>query len=60
LPVRIAGLAVEHLLSHMKQDKKMRDGRLKFILTRGIGQAFTCADVPEDAVRHVMLANGAV
>jgi shikimate kinase/3-dehydroquinate synthase len=60
LPVRIAGLPVEHLLSHMKQDKKMRDGRLKFILTRGIGQAFTCPDVPEDAVRHVMLANGAV
>jgi shikimate kinase/3-dehydroquinate synthase len=60
LPVRIAGLPVEHLLSHMKQDKKMRDGHLKFILTRGIGQAFTCADVPEDAVRHVMLANGAV
>lgn len=60
LPVRIAGLDVEHLLGHMKQDKKMKAGRLTFILTRGIGQAFTCADVPEDAVRNVMLANGAV
>jgi shikimate kinase/3-dehydroquinate synthase len=60
LPVRIAGLAVENLLGAMKQDKKMKAGRLTFILTRGIGQAFTCADVPEDAVRNVMLANGAV
>jgi shikimate kinase/3-dehydroquinate synthase len=60
LPVRIAELPVEHLLSHMKQDKKMKAGRLTFILTRGIGQAFTCSDVPEDAVRNVMLGNGAV
>jgi shikimate kinase/3-dehydroquinate synthase len=60
LPIRIAELPVEHLLAHMKQDKKMKAGKLTFILTHGIGQAFTCADVPEDAVRNVMLANGAV
>ncbi len=59
LPTQIAGLPAEHLLAHMKQDKKMRGGRLHFVLTRGIGQAFTSSDVPEDAVRATLLANGA-
>jgi shikimate kinase/3-dehydroquinate synthase len=60
LPTQIAGLPAERLLGHMKQDKKMRGGRLHFVLTHGIGQAFTSSDVPEDAVRSTMLANGAV
>jgi len=60
LPIRIAGLPAEHLLAHMSQDKKMRAGTLTFVLTRGIGQAFTSRDVPENAVREVLLANGAV
>ena len=59
LPPRIAGLNAEHLLAHMKQDKKMRGGKLTFILTKGIGRAFTCNEVPEDAVRATLIANGA-
>jgi shikimate kinase/3-dehydroquinate synthase len=59
LPVRINGLPAEHLLAHMKQDKKMRGGTLTFVLTRGIGRAFTSRDVPEAAVRDVLLGNGA-
>jgi shikimate kinase/3-dehydroquinate synthase len=43
----------------MKQDKKMRGGKLTFVLTRGIGKAFTSDDVPEDAVRATLLAGGA-
>jgi len=60
LPERIAGLKAENLLAHMKQDKKMSGGKLTFVLTRGIGQAFTSNDVTEDAVRATLLANGAV
>lgn len=60
LPVRIKELKAEHLLAHMKLDKKMRGGKLHFVLTRGIGKAFTSADVPEAAVMETMLANGAV
>ena len=60
LPAEIAGLQADHLLAHMKQDKKMRGGRLTFVLTRGIGQAFTSNDVPEELVRATLLANGAV
>jgi shikimate kinase/3-dehydroquinate synthase len=59
LPTQIAGLPAERLLAHMKQDKKMRGGRLTFILTRGIGQAFTSDDVPEEMVRATLLAGGA-
>ena len=30
----------------MLRDKKMRDGKLTFVLARGIGQALTRSDVP--------------
>jgi shikimate kinase/3-dehydroquinate synthase len=60
LPTKIAGLPADHLLTHMKQDKKMRGGTLTFVLTHGIGQAFTSRDVPEAAVRDVLVSNGAV
>ncbi|WP_439140285.1 3-dehydroquinate synthase [Roseicyclus sp.] len=42
------------LLSLMAQDKKVLDGQLRFILARGIGQAFVSADVPVDAVRGIL------
>lgn len=59
LPYRIAGWPVESLIAHMQRDKKMRDGRLSFILAHGIGAAFTSRDVPEDAVRATLEACGA-
>ncbi|WP_151717530.1 3-dehydroquinate synthase [Gemmobacter serpentinus] len=40
----------ETLLALMGQDKKVVDGQLRFILARGIGQAFVAADVPGDTV----------
>ena len=42
------------LIALMGQDKKVVDGRLRFILARGIGQAFVADDVPEDVVRAVL------
>ncbi|MEM1274644.1 MAG: 3-dehydroquinate synthase [Pseudomonadota bacterium] len=38
------------LLSLMGQDKKVVDGRLRFVLARGIGETFVTSDVPPDAV----------
>jgi shikimate kinase/3-dehydroquinate synthase len=46
------------LLAHMRRDKKMRDGRLHFVLVRAIGDAFTSADVPPDAVIEVLRESG--
>lgn len=42
------------LLALMGQDKKVVDGKLRFILARGIGHAFVTADVPGDAVLAVL------
>ncbi|MEM7295299.1 MAG: 3-dehydroquinate synthase [Pseudomonadota bacterium] len=44
----------EHLLNLMGQDKKVIDGRLRFVLARAIGDAFVAEDVPGDAVRAVL------
>jgi 3-dehydroquinate synthase len=50
------GTSADRLLAHMRVDKKVRDGRLTFILARGIGQAFICRDVKDDDVRAVLEA----
>ncbi len=54
LPAELAMLnrrfSASTLIGHMRRDKKVQDGALKFVLARGIGQAFTATDVPEAAV----------
>ncbi|MFN3210209.1 MAG: 3-dehydroquinate synthase [Roseovarius sp.] len=42
------------LIALMAQDKKVMDGKLRFILARGIGDAFVAEDVDMDAVRRVL------
>lgn len=42
------------LMDLMGQDKKVLDGQLRFILARGIGQAFVTADVPKHVVLNVL------
>jgi shikimate kinase/3-dehydroquinate synthase len=46
------------LMAHMRRDKKARDGRMRFVLARGIGQAFTTDEVPEAAVLDLLRAEG--
>ncbi|OUD08186.1 3-dehydroquinate synthase [Marivivens niveibacter] len=43
------------LLDLMGQDKKVIDGKLRFILARGIGQSFVTSDVPRDVVHGVLV-----
>ena len=42
------------LLELMGQDKKVKDGKLNFILARGIGEAFVTSDVPKEAVLKLL------
>lgn len=42
------------LVAHMAHDKKAKDGKPTFILTRGIGDAFVTADVPLEKVAEVL------
>jgi len=50
--------SASRLIANMRRDKKMRDGALRFVLARGIGQAFTSADVPAAAVLDLLRAEG--
>ncbi|SFS52221.1 3-dehydroquinate synthase [Sulfitobacter marinus] len=43
------------LLELMGQDKKVVSGELRFVLARGIGDAFVTGDVPRDMVRQVLV-----
>ena len=42
------------LIERMKHDKKVRDGRMTFVLTRGIGRAFLSQDVPPEALGDIL------
>ena len=62
LPAELAHLnrrfSAGRLVDHMRRDKKTRDGKLTFVLARGIGQAFTSADVPPEAVMELLRDEG--
>jgi 3-dehydroquinate synthase len=45
---------VDGLMALMAQDKKVRQGRLTFILARGIGETFVSRDADLDVVRGVL------
>ena len=49
-------LAPDALIAHMAQDKKVKAGRVTFILARGIGQAFITDRVELDQARAVLAA----
>lgn len=53
-PARDRTWSVDALLHHMTRDKKVRDGRMTFILVRGMGQAFVTSDVPPEPVTAVL------
>lgn len=57
LPVRIppeAGRDPQALVEHMRRDKKVRAGRIAFVLARGIGDVFVTTDVDTGDVLRVL------
>jgi 3-dehydroquinate synthase len=46
--------ATERLIEHMGRDKKVANGRVAFILARGIGQAFIASDVALEDVSALL------
>jgi 3-dehydroquinate synthetase len=48
----------ERLIEIMRSDKKTRAGKLRFVLTGGLGKAETVAGVPVSAVRRILLDLG--
>ncbi len=60
LPTRLSdmpggGPDADRLMELMAQDKKVRRGRLTFILARGIGQAFIAPDIDAAAIRAFLV-----
>ena len=52
LPVRVAGdIAAEQMLDAMGMDKKVVDGKLRLVLSRGIGCAEVTDEIPESMLR---------
>ena len=42
---------VDKVISHMSRDKKVRDGEITFVMTRGIGKAFTSKAMDVEKMR---------
>lgn len=62
LPAGLASLPAGHapadrLIAHMRKDKKVLNGEMRFVLARSIGDAFVSADVPVEAVKDVIEAS---
>lgn len=45
---------IDALMDHFTRDKKAKDGRLTFVLARGIGKAFVTQEVNQDLLRDIL------
>jgi 3-dehydroquinate synthase len=54
LPTRFAGPAPREVADALRHDKKVRDGRIPFVLLKALGRAEVCFDVPSDLVLDVL------
>lgn len=55
LPVTPPAMATEEFLRHMAVDKKVKDGQLRLVLLRALGDAVVCT-VPDDKLKETLLA----
>jgi 3-dehydroquinate synthase len=59
LPIRCPGVPADALLRAALWDKKVRGGRVRWVLLGGLGTAQVVADVPDEVVRAALLEVGA-
>ncbi len=60
LPTRIPGhIPTDVLLEWMKRDKKVKAGKIQFVLPKGIGEVYITDDVAEEELREAAQACGA-
>jgi 3-dehydroquinate synthase len=60
LPTRLCfPLPCRDLLAAMQKDKKVRAGKLRFVLLQGVGKAETVSDIPESLAVQALLYGGA-
>jgi 3-dehydroquinate synthase len=54
LPLTARGVSGADALAHMRVDKKVKGGRVRFVLLRRIGEAFVTADYPDGALKRTL------
>ena len=54
LPTRFSAIDPREIVDALRHDKKARDGRVPFILMRGMGRAEACHEVSMDTVVEVL------
>ncbi len=54
LPVKAEGCSVNHMFASVFRDKKTVNGKVNWVLMRGIGETCVNGNVPEDTVRKAM------
>ena len=55
LPTRLPkGVSIEDILIAIKSDKKVKEGKVRFVLPKGIGSAFVSDQVSDTAARQVL------
>ena len=58
LPADIPDLGIEAIMQAMKHDKKVREGRVEFVLLKSIGDTVVADDVSPSLIREVLAENG--
>jgi 3-dehydroquinate synthase len=58
LPTEIPGLGIEEIVQAMQHDKKVREGRMEFVLLKSIGDTVVTDDVSSSLIREVLAENG--
>ncbi len=56
MPLSVGGIQADRVIQDTKSDKKMDGGAIRFILLRGIGQAFVDGTVTDDEMRSGLSA----
>lgn len=60
LPIDLEGIPAQALLRAALWDKKVRGGKVRWVLPTGLGSATLVSDIAEDDVRAALLESGAV
>jgi 3-dehydroquinate synthase len=57
LATKAERVAARDALAHMRHDKKVAQGRMRFVLMRGIGDAIVTAEYPQAALERTLAAH---
>jgi 3-dehydroquinate synthase len=57
LPVSAREISADTAFEHMQIDKKVKAGRIRLVLLRGIGTSYVTADYSDSALRTTLTAH---